>query len=104
MLTQLQESLRLIVKKDSEQEVRGVAIHVLDAALGMVREALGDNPVVRAVGGVISVETIEAGEPLRASDVLLVVDMFLGSLPPVSWGNTYTAGRSMFSPPDDVVS
>jgi hypothetical protein len=81
ILTNLQTSLRLIVKKDSEQEVRGMAIPVLDAALGMVRQALGDNPIVTAVGGVISVETIEAGEPLRASDVLLVVDMFLGALP-----------------------
>jgi len=81
MLSNLQKSLREIVKRDPEQEVRGVAVPVLDAALGMVREALGDNPVVNAVGGVISVETIEAGEPLRASDVLLVVDMFLGALP-----------------------
>jgi len=32
------------------------------------------------------VETIEAGEPLRALDVLLVVDMFLGALPPQDWG------------------
>jgi hypothetical protein len=80
-LTNLQTSLRLIVKKDSELEVRGMAIPVLDAALDMVRGALGNNPIVNAVAGVISVETIEAGEPLRASDVLLVADMFLGALP-----------------------
>ena len=36
VLTNLQTSLRLIVEKDSEQEVRGIAIPVLDAALGMV--------------------------------------------------------------------
>ncbi len=76
-----QTSLRQIVERDPEQEVRGIAIPVLDAALGMVREALGDNSVVNAVGDVISVDTIEAGEPLRASDILLVVDMFLGALP-----------------------
>jgi hypothetical protein len=59
-----------------------MAIPVLDEALGFVRDVLGDNPIVKAVGGVISVETLDAGEPLRASDVLLVVDSFLGALPP----------------------
>jgi hypothetical protein len=80
-LTTLQTDLRAIVARDPEQEVRGMAIPVLDAALGIVRELLGDNPVVTAAGGVISVQTIAEGEPLRDTDVLLVVGMFLSALP-----------------------
>lgn len=82
ILAELQASLRAIVDRDSEQEVRGLAVPVVDAAFGYVKEVLGDDPVVSAIGGVISVEALASAEPLRASDVLLVVDAFLGALPP----------------------
>lgn len=82
MLTDLKATLAKIVDKDQEQEVRSVAVPVLDAALAQVREALPDNPVIAAVGGVISADTLAEGEPLRAVDVLVVVTAFLGALPP----------------------
>jgi hypothetical protein len=62
-----------IVKRDPDQEVRGIAIPALDAVLEAVKAEIGlDNRVVAAIAGIITTEAIESGEPLMASDVLLV--------------------------------
>lgn len=62
-----------MVKRDAEQEVQGVAVPVLDAVLGAAREWMPeDDPILDAVRDVISVENIEAGEPIRAVDALMV--------------------------------
>jgi hypothetical protein len=47
-----------------------------------IMAALGDDPVVAAVGGIISVETIEAGEPVRAIDALLVAQQLDAAIGP----------------------
>jgi hypothetical protein len=45
-----------------QTEVQGIALPVLDAALEAIKAALPNDPVVRAVAGIISPETIEAGD------------------------------------------
>lgn len=63
-----------IVKSDQEQEVRGIAVPVLDRVQSAARENLleGD-PVLATLPDLISPEAIESGEPIRAADALLVV-------------------------------
>ena len=78
------KSLETMTKRDPEQEVRGIAIPVFDAAIDDIKAALGDDPVVQAVASIISPETIEAGEPIRAVDALLVaeqLDAAIGDYP-----------------------
>lgn len=79
-------SLEAMVQRDPEQEVTGIALPVLDAAIEDIKGALGDDPIVEAVAGIISPETIEAGEPIRAADALLVahqLDAAIGHAPPM---------------------
>ncbi len=71
-ISTLVRSLQQIVNRDPEQEVQGIALPVLDAVLESVRDVLPNDQVVRAMRGVISVEQIESGEPVRAIDALLV--------------------------------
>ena len=78
------KSLRAASERDPDQEVQGMALPVLDAVIEEVKAALGEDPVVRAVAGVISPETIELGEGIRAVDALLVaeqLDAALGNEP-----------------------
>jgi hypothetical protein len=78
---QLVDLLRPIVKSDSEQEVTGMAMHVIDAAFEAARTHLADDdPLVRRSLDVISPEMIEAGEPLRALDALIVADQLEAAL------------------------
>jgi hypothetical protein len=42
------ETLEPMVKRDPEQEIRGVAVPVFEAALDVLRSALPDDPVVAA--------------------------------------------------------
>ena len=80
-LVELKAQLEAITKKDAEQEVRGIAVQPLDALLTEARRHAGDNPVVEAVRDVIHLDDL-GGAPHRAVDVLLVVTMLLGALPP----------------------
>jgi hypothetical protein len=86
LLTTLRQDLQKIADRDPEQEVRGIAVPVLDAALSSIRELASDNAIVASVRDVISVEAIEEGEPVRAVDVLMVVTALLAVVPqpPVS--------------------
>jgi hypothetical protein len=76
------KSLETMVKRDPEQEVQGMAIPVLDAALDDIKAALGDDPIVLAVAGIISPEMIEMGEPIRAVDALLVAEQLDAAIGP----------------------
>jgi hypothetical protein len=99
-ISRLREDLRLIVERDQEQEVRGIAIPVLDAVLGAARSFLppGD-PIVSAVRDVISPEVIADGEPVRAIDAFIVATQLEQALyiPPASWSTVYAP--SMFQAP-----
>jgi hypothetical protein len=81
MLKDLQDSLRTIVKKDPEQEVQTFAIPILDAALVGIQKLILDSSIKEKTRGLITPEIIEEGEPIRANEVLLVVDVLLNALP-----------------------
>jgi hypothetical protein len=79
----LVEVLGELVKRDPEQEVTGIALPVFDAVVEAIKDDIGrDNPVVQAVAGIISPETVEAGDPIRAADALLVAKMLDGEIGP----------------------
>jgi hypothetical protein len=82
-ILQLHNDLSRIVERDGEQEVRSIALPVLDAVVAAAKELLPpDHPVVRSASDVISMESIETGEPLRAVDVLIVVGQLMEALRP----------------------
>ena len=81
LLTTLRQDLQRIVGRDPEQEVRSIAIPTLDAASAALRDLAPDNSVVAATRDVISAEAVEEGEPIRATDVLLVVTTLLAVVP-----------------------
>src|SRR5436190_23900347 len=77
----LKDHLEKIVQGDPEQEVRGMAIPVLDAVISASRQCVKeDDPVLHAVRDVV-VDVIETGEPVRAVDALLVVNQLLAAIP-----------------------
>lgn len=77
------ETLAPMVARDPEQEIRGVAVPVLEATLDVLKSAMPDDPVVAAVVGAYQHE-IDTGEPVRAVDALLVakqIDAAIGDRP-----------------------
>jgi hypothetical protein len=78
-LSSLRRTLEAIVATDGEQEIKGAAVLVLDGVLRAAREVVPDNPTVKGLHDVVSVESVLKGEPLRAVDALLVTDQLIGS-------------------------
>lgn len=76
------ESLEDVVQRDPEQEVRGMALPVLDACIADIKAALPNDPVVAKVAEVISPEAIALGEPIRAVDILLVAKQLDAAIGP----------------------
>ena len=76
------KTLTVMSQRDPEQEVRGIAVPVLDAAVEDVKAALGDDPIVSAIAGIISAETIAEGEPIRAIDALFVAEQLDAAIGP----------------------
>lgn len=77
------ETLEPIVKLDSEQEIKGVAVPVFEAVLDMLKKALPDDPVAVAVIGAYAYE-IQSEKPVRAVDALFVarqIDAAIGPYP-----------------------
>ena len=77
-------SLKELIKKDPEQEVQGIALPVLAAALSDVKQAMPNDPVVQSLVDLFSAEFIGAGEPVRAADMLVVaqqLDAAIGAYP-----------------------
>lgn len=74
MVSRLHTQLGGIVARDQEQEVRGIALPVIDAVIAAAREnMLLDDPVLAALPDLISPEALAAGEPIRAVDAYLAV-------------------------------
>jgi hypothetical protein len=74
MIARLHVQLGGIVARDQEQEVRGIALPVIDAVIAAAREnMLLDDPVLAVLPDLISPETLAAGEPIRAVDAYLAV-------------------------------
>jgi hypothetical protein len=80
-IRQLHSDLRFLVEKDPEQEVQGTTVLTLSAVL---EEAQSSLPVDSTLGdqifALISPESIEAREPIRVADLLLVVGQLLAVL------------------------
>lgn len=68
----LHDDLRAMVERDPDQEATGIALSALDAVVDEGK-ALVDDRVVQQIVGVISPETLAAGDPIRAADALIVV-------------------------------
>jgi hypothetical protein len=101
-LYKLQVRLAEIVRQDPEQEVRGIALPVLDAVISSARPFVkSDDPVASAIQDVINPDAIAAGDldEVRALDALFVVDQLLASLPPVDIG-PLVVGESVFKRED----
>jgi hypothetical protein len=82
-VTALIDALETLQKRDPEQEVGGIALPVFDAVVEAIKDDIGrDNPIVAAVAGIISPETIEAGQPIRAADALVVARMLDAEIGP----------------------
>jgi hypothetical protein len=75
-------SLEKIAERDPEQEVQGMALPVLDACLQAFKGHVSDDPIVSAIREVISPESIEAGESVRAVDASLVAGQLAAALGP----------------------
>jgi len=58
------------MKRDPEQEVRGIALPVLGAVIEFARSALPDDSVVAEIRDIVSAEQIASGDPIRAVDAL----------------------------------
>jgi hypothetical protein len=74
------KSLEVLVKRDPEQEVQGLAIPVLDAVLGGVKETMPDDPVVLSLVDVVSADMIGSGDPIRAADMLVVAEQLSAAI------------------------
>jgi hypothetical protein len=80
ILRQLKGTLERLTQRDPDQEVTGIALPTLDAVVAQARDLVPDSPVVSRIGDVISPNAVLTGEPLRASDALIVVDTLSGAL------------------------
>src|SRR6058998_1688884 len=80
-ISTLRTALSKIVERDPEQEVKGMAVPVLDTVLREARHVLPpENAVLAQIQDIISPENVEAGEPIRAVDMLLVVNAIYSAL------------------------
>jgi hypothetical protein len=80
-LSLLRNTLIGMIKKDPDQEVRDIAIPVVDQVLASARFLLPeDHPIVDRVRDVVTPERVESEEPLRAADVLHVVNALYAAI------------------------
>lgn len=79
-------SLNTLVASDPEQQVQGFAVLVLAAALDDIKQALPEDPVVKALVDLMSADAIGSGDPIRAADMLVIakqLDAAIGRRPVV---------------------
>jgi DNA-binding PucR family transcriptional regulator len=81
-LDALIESMKALIEHDSEQEVRGIALEVVDAAIAAVKAVKPDDPVVAATSALFSADLIASGEGVRAADLLVVAQQLEAALDP----------------------
>jgi len=83
-VTGLIDSMTALIARDPEQEVRGIALSVVDAAILAVKAAKPNDPVVIATAELLTAEHIASGEAHRAADLLVVayqLDAAIGAAP-----------------------
>jgi hypothetical protein len=70
----LHQQVASIAGKDSEQDIRGMALPVMDAVVRAARQFVHlDDPILDSIEDVISPEAVQRGEPIRATDAQLVL-------------------------------
>lgn len=74
--------MKALIQRDAEQEVRGIALAVVDAAISAVKEAMPDDPVVKATSDLFSADLIGSGEGVRAADLLVVAEQLAAAIGP----------------------
>jgi hypothetical protein len=74
MIRALKASLQRIADRDPEQEVQGMALPVLDQVVSVARDALPGHPVIARLE-VITPELVGSGEPIRAVDAMVAIDV-----------------------------
>jgi hypothetical protein len=79
-LASLQDQLARASARDPEQEVRGIAVPVLNTIITEVKQALVVSAVAASVGDVVT-EQLISGEAVRAVDALVVVSALLEASP-----------------------
>lgn len=81
-LGQLYRDLFSVIERDPEQEILGVALPVVDAAIAGGRTALArsDHRLAPHIVELISADTCTDGRPIRAIDAWLVVGQLLAAL------------------------
>ncbi len=67
------EVLEPFVERDPNQDIRGIAVPLVEAGFDAVRAALPGDPVVAALV-VPCAHELETGEPVRFADALLVAN------------------------------
>ncbi|QOK24269.1 hypothetical protein IGS73_07985 [Janibacter indicus] len=75
-------SMQALIQRDPEQEVRGVALGVVDAAISAVKAAKPNDPVVKATSELFSADQIASGEGVRAADLLVVAEQLAAAIGP----------------------
>ncbi|GIG93157.1 hypothetical protein [Plantactinospora endophytica] len=81
-VTALVKSLQVLVQRDPEQEVQGIALPVLDAALGAIKQSIPHDPVVKALVDLMSADFIGSGDTVRAADMLVVAEQLDAAIGP----------------------
>ena len=77
----LRSDLRDATQRDLHREIQGPAIQEADAVLGAARPLIPNgDPVLDRLGEAVPPETIEGGEPVRAFDLLVIVDQVYNAL------------------------
>lgn len=74
--------IKSLVQRDPEQEVQGIALPVLDAALGAIKQSKPDDPVVVALVDLMSADFIGSGDTVRAADMLVVAQQLSAAIGP----------------------
>jgi len=75
-------SLEKLIARDPEQEIQGIALPVLDAAVRSIKDALPEDPVVTSLVELFSADFIGSGEPVRAADMLVVAEQLDAAIVP----------------------
>ena len=77
-LRQMHGDLERLATRDPEQEVRGVALPLVDAVLSEAKMLLPEgSTLARQIVELVSPESINDGDPIRAADALLLVGQLL---------------------------
>jgi hypothetical protein len=79
---QLCKDLKEIAAKDPDQEVRGLAVPVIDSVVTACAPFLDEgDPVFEKIRQLFSVEALASGEPLRAVDAQIAAGQLYKALP-----------------------